>query len=185
MSPPGKSVTRPVTGLVKKSLFSMLGEELSGQTVIDLYCGTGTMGLECLSRGARRCFFAEKDPRVVERLVRNLRDLRVMDRATIWRGDVQARLAGWLDQVADPVDVAFVDPPYADARNWDWQRAAETIFSPLAPHLAEADGCVVLRTDEHADVPDTLGPLQCSRVKTYGDMVIRFFVKTQPIASSQ
>jgi len=178
LPPPGKSITRPVTGLVKKSLFSMLGEELPGQTVLDLYCGTGTMGLECLSRGAKRCFFAEKDPRVVERLARNLRDLRVTDRATIWRGDVEARLASWLIQVTDPVDVAFVDPPYADARFLDWSRTAETIFVPLAPRLSDNDGCVVLRTDEHAAVPDELGGLQCSRTKNYGDMVVRFFVKT-------
>ena len=178
MPPPGKSVTRPVTGLVKKSLFSMLGEDLAGQTVLDLYCGTGTMGIECLSRGATRCFFAEKDPRVVERLVRNLRDLRADGRAVVWRGDVESRLTDWLDQVADPVDVAFIDPPYADARTWDWQRVAETIFAPLAPRLADGDGCIVLRTDDRAAVPDTLGRLQCSRVKTYGDMAVRFFTKT-------
>ena len=173
-----------MTGLVKKSLFAMLGEELHGQTVIDLYCGTGTMGIECLSRGAARCFFAEKDPRVLERLARNLRDLRATDRATVWRGDVEARLTEWLTQVQAPVDVAFVDPPYADARQWDWQRAADAIFMPLAPKLSENDGCVVLRTDEHADVPDTLGPLTCTRVKAYGDMAVRFFLKTQPQATS-
>ena len=185
LPPPGKSVTRPVTGHVKKSLFALLGEDLRGQTVIDLYCGTGTMGIECLSRGVSRCFFAEKDPRVVERLTRNLRDLRAADRAVIWRGDVQARLADWLAQVMTAVDVVFVDPPYADARRWDWSRAAEAIFAPLAPRLADNDGCVVLRTDAHADAPDTLGGLTCSRIKTYGDMVLRFFVRTAAAAERQ
>jgi len=177
LPPPGMSITRPITGHVKKSLFSMLGESLQDQTVIDLYCGTGTMGIEALSRGAKQCFFAEMDPRVLERLKQNLETLRASDRAVIWRGDVQTKLCGWITGVSNPVDAVFIDPPYADAREWDWSKMGEAIFAPLARVLSDNDGVAVLRTDELAAVPETLGPLTMTKMRKYGDMILRFYMK--------
>ena len=132
---------------------------------------------------------------MVERLARNLRDCRASEKATIWRGDVESRLAAWLDETAGTIDVAFVDPPYATAREW-WpespsregaegelpvltHRASviEAIFAPLAGKLAE-DGVVVLRTDDKAAVPETLGPLTVARTRTYGNMVLKLLTKT-------
>ena len=72
LSPPPGRATQPVTGRVKKSLFVMLGGRLEGAAVVDLYCGTCSMGLEALSRGARACWFAERDRRTVARLRRNI-----------------------------------------------------------------------------------------------------------------
>ena len=72
LPPPGRAQTRPITGSVKKSLFDMLGVRLVDAIVVDLYCGTGTIGLEALSRGAARCYFAERDRAVLERLRRNI-----------------------------------------------------------------------------------------------------------------
>jgi 16S rRNA (guanine966-N2)-methyltransferase len=172
LPPPGKSETRPITGSVKKSLFGMLGEDLSGQTVVDLYCGTGTLGIESLSRGATKCYFAERDGAVVECLRRNLQTVGAMDRSVIWRGDIEDRLPGWIGGVQGPVDLAFVDPPYLQARQWDWQRTGERIFGPLAARLAD-DGVVVLRTDDTAQVPAELGPLAVGRTRQYGNMVVR------------
>lgn len=176
LPPPGKSITRPITGSVKKSLFAMLGEDLTGQVIVDLYCGTGTMGIEALSRGAARCYFAELDPAVVERLRRNLQDVGAQDRSAIWRGDVQRRLSEWMQQVTQKVDAAFVDPPYAQARQWDWQQAEQTIFAPLANSLAD-DGVVVLRTDDNAMIPQELAGLKVARVRNYGSMVLTLFTK--------
>ncbi len=178
LPPPGQSATRPITGSVKKSLFAMLGEDLSGQRVADLFCGTGTLGIEALSRGAEHCCFAERDPAVVARLVRNLQDCRATGRATIWRGDVESRLGQWLGELTAPLDVAFVDPPYALARQWDWARATRDIFAPLAEKLAD-DGIVALRTDDQAQPPPTLGTLAEIRTRTYGTMVVRLLKKAR------
>lgn len=177
LPPPGRSITRPITGHVKKSLFAMLGESLQDQTIIDLYCGTGTMGIEALSRGARQCYFAEMDPRVIERLRQNLTDLRATDRAVIWRGDVLAKFRDWVTAVTSPVDAVFIDPPYADARECDWQKMADAIFAPLGGKLSDNDGVAVLRTDELAAVPEKLGPLTLTKQRQYGDMVLRFYMK--------
>jgi 16S rRNA (guanine(966)-N(2))-methyltransferase RsmD len=193
LPPPGESSTRPITGSVKKSLFAMLGEDLSGQRVLDLFCGTGTLGIEALSRGAEHCCFAERDPAVIARLMRNLQDCRATAQAVIWRGDVESRLAQWLRELTAPVDVAFVDPPYALARQWwpcttgvspvEADRTGRTpvlpidaIFAPLAEKLAP-DGIVVLRTDDEAQPPPSLGLLGEVRTRTYGNMVLRLLKK--------
>lgn len=171
LSPPGRSQTRPITGLVKKSLFDMLMPLLDGAVVVDLYCGTGTMGLEALSRGAALCCFAERDPAVVDRLKRNIADCRAGDRSRVWAGDLHRRLAGWLAGLDRPIDIAFVDPPYVESAQWDWGRAAREIFDPLADRLAEG-GVVVLRLGDRRQPPERCGRLSALRIRQYGNMTV-------------
>ena len=174
LSPPPGATTRPITGLAKKSLFDTLAGRLDGAAVADLYCGTGTQGLEAISRGARTCRFAERDRRVLARLRRNIEMLGEGERCTVWSGDVPRRLAGWLAGLDAPLDIALVDPPYAVARQWSWAEAGEKIFAPLADHLSD-DGIVVLRAPAKIHVPDAIGTLACIRRKVYGDMALVFF----------
>lgn len=182
LPPPGKSITRPITGSVKKSLFAMLGEDLSGQVILDLFCGTGTMGIEAISRGAKFCYFAERDPSVIERLVRNLRDIGIADQGTVWRGDVFALLAKWLAPVNAAFDVVFVDPPYAMAREWDWAETNEAIFQPAAAKLAP-EGVIVLRTDDSIVIPKNIGNLEVTRTRKYGTMVVTMLMKTEGLTA--
>jgi 16S rRNA (guanine966-N2)-methyltransferase len=174
LSPPTALTTRPITAAAKKSLFDILAPRLVDAVVVDLYCGTGTMGLEALSRGAGQCTFADRDRRVLELLRRNIQTLGVQDRCEVWSGDIPHRLAEWLGPLAGPLDVAFVDPPYADARSWSWPAATAVIFDPLAAHLA-ADGLVVLRVPANLPVPEHLGALAVRRTKRYGDMAVHLF----------
>ena len=169
LPPPSQAITRPITGLVKKSLFGMLGEDLTGWCVADLYCGTGTLGIEALSRGAKFCGFAEYDRRVVGLLKRNLDELHVADRARLWVGDVTLRLQDWLAALDMKLDLAFVDPPYEQARTWDWSAMEASVFGPLAKHLTD-DGIVTLRAPAAVAVPDVIGGLTVVRRRSYGDM---------------
>lgn len=175
LAPPGEAMTRPITGRVRKSVFGIIQDWLPEAVVLDLYCGTGTLGLEAISRGAELCFFAERDRRVVERLQRNIRTCRVDDRAEIWVGDVEKQLPTWLGQVTRPVDLAFLDPPFPHAQRWNWAKKQRTMFEPLADALAH-DGLVILRVPDDVDPPGALGPLVCKRVEEYGNMKVLFFV---------
>lgn len=168
LPPPKGAQTRPMTSSVKKSLLEVLTPWLSGSTVADLYCGTGTMGLEAISRGAARCAFAEKDPRLIERLERNCRELGVKDRCEIWPGDLRRGLPRRLESLGR-LDLAFVDPPYAHVRRWSWEQVAGEIFAPLSASLAE-DGVVALRVPAKIDVPEELGGLRNLRERDYHDM---------------
>ena len=177
LGPPAGSTTRPITGLAKKSLFDTLADWMPEAVVADLYCGTGSMGLEALSRGARRVAFGEMDRRVLDRLRRNIDGLGVGDACIIWPGDVTRGLAQRLDELGEKLDLAFVDPPYADLREWDWPAAELTLFAPLAAHLAP-DGVVVLRMPDDAAGPEdaagriAVAGLVCRREKRFGNMVL-------------
>jgi len=162
-----------MTGLVKKSMFDILAGRVEGALVADLYCGTGTLGLEALSRGARRCCFADRDRGAMALLRRSIRELDLADRCVLWQGDLMIRLAGWLGELDAPLDLAFVDPPYADARKWSWDRVARALFEPLGAHLADG-GLIVLRLPAKIDPPQRLGPLVIARSKRYGDMTLAF-----------
>ncbi|MGC9454666.1 MAG: RsmD family RNA methyltransferase [Phycisphaerae bacterium] len=173
---PLRGHARPITASVKKSLFGMLGENLSGLRVADLFCGTGTLGLEALSRGAEWCGFADRDGSAIRRLRANITDCEVERQTSVWRGDVTARLPDWLTQASQPIDLAFVDPPFADAQSWDWRRIADSLFSPLAEHLSPK-GLVVLRLPKKLTPPENLGGLRLDRMRTYGSMGVALYTR--------
>ena len=176
LPPPKSAITRPITSSVKKSLFGMLAGHLPGATVADLFCGTGTLGLEALSNGAGHCIFAERSPAVVDRLRRNIETLDVVKQTTVWAGDVMRSLSRRLGKLDAPLDVVFVDPPYAQSRQWDWPRITRQLFGPLAEHLAD-DGIVVLRAEVHVERPETLAGLTVVREKTFGGMALSMLAK--------
>lgn len=102
--------TRPTTDRVRESLFNVLAAriDLAGAAVLDLYAGSGALGLEALSRGAASAVFVESDGRAASVIADNIANLGVTG-ATVRRGTVAAVLAGGARQ---PVDVVFADPPY-------------------------------------------------------------------------
>lgn len=105
----GPATTRPTTDKVREAVFNALQSRhpLEGLTVIDLFAGSGAMGIEALSRGVRHCTFVERDRRAVEALRTNLAHLGLIDRSTVIVGDVMARL-GSLPRA----DLVLADPPY-------------------------------------------------------------------------
>jgi 16S rRNA (guanine(966)-N(2))-methyltransferase RsmD len=165
-----------MTGRVKKSLFAMLRPTLPGACVVDLYAGTGTLGLEAISNGARRCAFAERDRQALNRLQRNINEIGLADRCEVWAGNLEANLPAWLEELSERVDVAFCDPPYPAVRKWNWTDIEQRLFRPLGEYLAD-HGQVVLRLPGDRQAPDQLGPLQCRRTKTYGEMTLQFYAR--------
>jgi 16S rRNA G966 N2-methylase RsmD len=114
LGPEDDSTTRPVTDRVKEALFSRLMSlgVLGYGTVVDIFSGTGSMGLEALSRGADRCLFVERDREALCRLDENLDTLGFRDRAQVKAGDALSPL--WVRLLKDgSLTVAWVDPPYA------------------------------------------------------------------------
>jgi 16S rRNA (guanine966-N2)-methyltransferase len=168
--------TRPITDRVKTNLFNILQTEIPGALVLDLFCGTGSMGIEAISRGSRYCYFAELDRQALELLTRNVSALGIGDACTIWRGDILKQLPTWLETVSEPVDIAFVDPPYAMAEQWPWQEAEQAIFSPVAAHLAD-DGVVMFRGPRDLVTPDQLANLKLDDRRDYGGMSLVFYRK--------
>jgi 16S rRNA (guanine966-N2)-methyltransferase len=114
-APPGLD-TRPMLDRVREAMFSTLGSRVPGARVLDLYAGSGSLGLEALSRGARVARMIERDPRAVAVLKGNVELLGMRDRAEVVRGDA-LRPDLWMPVLSEGVaegraDLAFVDPPY-------------------------------------------------------------------------
>ena len=110
---PGQT-TRPIIDRAQVMLFDHIRDRLSGARVADLFCGTGTLGFEALSRGAKSVVFAERDHRAHELLARNAAHLGVSEQVLCWRVDVaRSSLKPKGDRDWTPYDVVFFDPPYA------------------------------------------------------------------------
>jgi len=109
-APKDDTLSRPYGSRVKESLFNLLRGWFDEATVLDLFTGVGTMGLEAISRGAKQVVMVEKDRQVFALLKRNIADLKCEDRATAMQADALGPVA--LAGVPRPVDVIFIDPPY-------------------------------------------------------------------------
>jgi 16S rRNA (guanine966-N2)-methyltransferase len=160
-APPGKG-TRPTAERVREALFSMLGA-LDGEHVLDLFAGTGALGIEALSRGASHAVFVESDARAAGLLSENLSALQLGDeRVEIRRVDA-SRALRTASMDSEKYDLIFVDPPYREAERWGKE------LSPILPSLLSNGGRVVAESDRRA--PLDLG-LEVERSRRYGDTSI-------------
>ena len=168
LPPEGTDVTRPITDRVKQSLFDILAPEIEGARVYDLFAGTGSMGLECLSRGAAHATFFEGDRSAVERLKQNIVALGVGRRSDVIPGDLFRRI-----QTQDPPEkaaVVFLDPPYRFLR--EHPEALRALGARIARRHLAPGGLVVFRHDAR-DALDLEGLVETDR-REYGGMVLRF-----------
>ncbi|HEY1834092.1 MAG TPA: 16S rRNA (guanine(966)-N(2))-methyltransferase RsmD [Solirubrobacteraceae bacterium] len=160
-APAGRG-TRPTAERVREALFAMLGA-LDGERVLDLFAGSGALGIEALSRGAVHAVFVERDAAAARLLAENLTALDLVgERAELRRADalkaLRAASAG-----AEKYDLIFVDPPYREARRW----ASE--LSPILPSLLSADGRIVVESDRRTPL---VLELEVERSRRYGDTSI-------------
>ncbi len=141
-SPPD-SGTRPMPDRVKESVFSILRGHLEGARVADLFAGTGTVGLEAISRGALECVFVEKRREVARVLEANIEMLGAGDRAQVVTGDALG--VGALARVAPGTHVIFMDPPYSMMEDPAQRQRLLSAASKLVERLDET-GFLVLRS---------------------------------------
>jgi 16S rRNA (guanine966-N2)-methyltransferase len=161
-APPGHE-TRPTSDRVRENVFNLVGP-VDGAAVLDLYAGSGALGIEALSRGAARAVFVERDRDAVRAIERNLEKLRLTG-ARVVRGDSVTVLAQ--ESVAGrKYDLVLVDPPYGMYPNLQPQLALY-----LPPVLA-ADGLIVLETDVRVE-PELPLPQRTSRA--YGSARVTLY----------
>jgi 16S rRNA (guanine966-N2)-methyltransferase len=154
--------TRPTSDRVRENVFNILGP-LEGATVLDLYAGSGAMGLEALSRGAARAVFVERDGDAVRTIERNLDKLRLS--ATILRQDAVRALAAEAG-AGRKYDLVLVDPPY------EMYADVQAQLARYLPSVLAADGVVVVETDARVE-PEL--PLTQRTSRRYGQARITLF----------
>jgi 16S rRNA (guanine966-N2)-methyltransferase len=160
---PRDRATRPVTDRVKETLFAILGNRVLDARVLDLYAGSGAIGIEALSRGAVHATFVERGRDAVEVIRTNLQRTRLADAADVRATSVDRFLSG--ADYGDSYDLAFLDPPYEE----------RDILAPLerlVPILAPA-ATVVVKAFWRTPIP-ALGGLRTWRERRFGETTLTF-----------
>lgn len=165
---PGKG-TRPTTDKVKESIFNMIGPYFDGGWALDLYAGTGGLGIEALSRGAERAVFVERDAKAYSVVQQNLSACRLESQAELYKIDASRALRA-LAKRELAFDLVFLDPPYAH------QKIAEEIALLQELNLLVDGAWIVTEHDVGITLPQEVGDCIQYRAAVYGDTAITLYV---------
>lgn len=164
---------RPTSDRLRETLFNVLGSGVAGSHFVELFAGTGAIGIEALSRGAAEVVFIENHPPAVALIRRNLASLGIRSRFTVLSADALRGLAMLASRkkAADPgFDYVFLDPPYAAAK--DYLRVLEFLG---AADLLASGGIVVAEHRRKFDLPEEACALRRFRVLRQGDAALSFY----------
>lgn len=152
--------TRPTTDKVKEGLFSAIQFDIEGRRVLDLYAGSGQLGIEALSRGASGCVFIDRNPEATAIIKQNLQKTGLMALSQVLTTDALS----YLDRPKDMFDLIFLDPPYAAGLLLPTLEKAVT--------FVREGGIIVCESDEEADPPDKVDRFTLDRVRRYGRICV-------------
>lgn len=164
------SSTRPFLEMARGALFNSLADLVAGARALDLYAGSGALGLEALSRGAESCVFVERDPKAHRTLAGNIRKCGFEGRSRRVRADARRFLAG----AEEGFDLVFVDPPFSELAEWRGGGGAEAAMRDAA-RILSPEGLLIFRfEDVGAETPDWPGLRMFSDRKYGRSRVIRY-----------
>ena len=184
--PPRDITTRPITDRVKESLFAILEKQLQGAFVADLFCGTGSLGLEALSRGASHALMMDTDRDALTRLRRNVEKLGFEQQTTIMRTDAFRYGIGRRGKGDDAHSqassdavryVVFLDPPYRLSIETALGSQLGKLLCKLSGQLP-TDALTVVRQDRHNSLLERYDNLVLYDRREYGSMAISFLRNT-------
>ena len=164
---------RPTSDRLRETLFNVLADLVTGSRFVDLFAGTGAVGIEAFSRGAHEVIFVEKHPPAVALINKNLDSLEIRDHFRVLAQDALPaleRLASEPTTAHSPFDLLFLDPPYAEEAQYI------NVLSFLGKATLLAPGAVVAA--EHLrslDLPESFGKLERVRVLRQGDAALSFY----------
>jgi 16S rRNA (guanine(966)-N(2))-methyltransferase RsmD len=168
---------KPISSRIKKSVFDILRPVLGGAKVLDLYAGTGSVGLEALSRGAESCFFVDKDKRCLAVIEENLKALDLAARGRTSFGDILQDLS-WVPYRAGVTafDLVYLGPPYRDEQDRPLSFSTASMARVAEAGLLAPDGLMLCQHHVKEDVAPPAGYERYRREK-YGDTFVDFHRK--------
>lgn len=177
--PPKGSDTRPITDRVKESIFDVLYKYnlIEGRFVADLFCGTGSFGLEALSRGAAGAIFVDKDRSAIEILKKNIAKAGFVSQARVANADV-FRVGAPPAADGSKYSLVFVDPPYVMS-NEASEKSRLAGLLKLLPEQITDDGLVIVRTEEKINLLDSYGSLRIIDRRVWSSMAVAFLALKQ------
>jgi 16S rRNA (guanine(966)-N(2))-methyltransferase RsmD len=164
---PKRYSLRPTSDRVKESLFNILGSEVEGKVVLDLFAGTGNLGIEALSRGAERVIFVEKGRQALQIIQTNLNQFGLTDRSEILPKDV-IRAIGILKQSGECFDLILMDPPYEKGL------IQRTLMKLNTHPIYHGDSILVIEHNRREPLPHILDEWNLIRQQKIGDTLLSF-----------
>ena len=164
---PGEDLVRPTSQKVKEALFSALQFFIPGATMLDLFAGSGQMGIEALSRGASHCVFVDNSREAITVIKKNLNNTDLFSKATVAQMDA----IRYIERASSKFDFIFADPPYH-----------KEIAGGLLPYLdkmLEEGGCIAIETEREANLPDEVLSLVLKKRYNYGSTTIWMYNKRE------
>jgi 16S rRNA (guanine966-N2)-methyltransferase len=162
------SQTRPTTDKVKESLFSMIGPYFDDDRVLDLFAGTGGLGIEALSRGAGHAVFIDSNPQSIDIIRRNLESTRLGDRAEVYRNDARRALK-LLERAGKPFSLIFIDPPYL-------MKDCDVLLTDMASRgLVDHDAITVIEHHPNVVYADDFAGFHRTRYAVYGEIALSIY----------
>ncbi|WP_099188064.1 16S rRNA (guanine(966)-N(2))-methyltransferase RsmD [Tepidibacter mesophilus] len=159
---------RPTTDRVKESVFNIISDKVMDSFVLDLFSGTGSLGIEALSRGSERATFVDASKSSMEIIKENIQKARVNDKSELILSD-SISAVNKLGVRRDKFDIIFMDPPYL--KNF----IEKTLIEISKREILEEDGIIIVEHDIKDEVKDNIEKLQKYREKKYGNTMISFF----------
>lgn len=157
--------TRPTTSRVKEGLFNIIQFDLEGRRVLDLFAGTGQLGIEALSRGAAWCDFVDRSRAAMDLTRENVRSCGLSERASFFQED----FLGFLSTPKIPYGVVFLDPPY---NSGDMERA---LFRIADIDILLENGIILCETPVDHGLPELPGPYEKGRDYRYGKIKLTVY----------
>jgi 16S rRNA (guanine(966)-N(2))-methyltransferase RsmD len=161
---------RPTSDMLRETLFNILGPRVEGSRFLDLFAGTGAVGIEAISRAATLAVFVEKHPATVRLIRENLSSLEITSQARVIPADVAAAITRLAGDSTPPFDFIFLDPPYAN--ELQYQTTLHSVA--ISPLLAEST-MVIAEHYKKFSLAKSIGPLTQFRVLVQGDACLSFY----------
>ena len=165
LATPKGHTLRPTSDRVKESMFNILGKEVEGKIVLDLFAGTGNLGIEALSRGARRIIFIENSREAFKLIEKNLLSCGMKDRSEILLKDVDGAI-DMLKRKGETFDLIFMDPPYEKGL------IQRTVRKLKTEKICHEDSILVIEHNRREPLPDTSEEWNLIDQRRMGDTVI-------------
>ncbi|WP_209808811.1 16S rRNA (guanine(966)-N(2))-methyltransferase RsmD [Ammoniphilus resinae] len=164
---PGKG-TRPTVDKVKESIFNMIGPYFEGGTALDLYAGTGGLGIEALSRGIDKVIFVDINRKAIDIIKQNLQSTGFGDKAEVYKNDSHRALKALIKRGLK-FDFIFLDPPYAEQK-------VETELAVLYDYqLLNPNASIVVETDASVELVERVGRIEKVKETEYGNTKITVY----------
>jgi 16S rRNA (guanine966-N2)-methyltransferase len=166
---PGAQRLRPTSDRLRETLFNVLGRSVEDSLFVDLFAGTGAVGIEAISRGARETIFVESNAKAARLIRENLKSLNILAGAEL----IEAPTLRGLEKITSQrllADFIFLDPPYEKTEDY-----LEVLAFLDASHLIAPRGIVIVEHHWKTELPEFLTRLECARQLEQGDAILSFY----------